>query len=317
MALTKRGEIAPGDEGVARQVAVPERDNQAVVRIEPTRRWLSLKLREVWSYRELLYFFIWRDIKVRYKQTVLGAAWAIIQPFTTMVVFSVFFGTLARISPGSNIPYPIFSYAGLLPWMMFTAGVTSASTSLVGASQLIRRVYFPRLIIPLEAVLTPVVDFCIAFVVFVAMAYYYNGKPIVKHGQVVGHYATALGPRALLLLPFLLLALLTAFAVGSWFAALAVKYRDVTYVMSFVVTVWLFATPVVYPSTLLNRLGGPWKTLLGLNPMSGVVEGFRWALLPYPRPGPMALLSMVAALATLVAGSIYFGRTERTFADVV
>jgi lipopolysaccharide transport system permease protein len=270
-----------------------------VMRIVPATGWVSLRLREVWQYRELLYFMIWRDIKVRYKQTALGAAWAVIQPFFTMIVFSLFFGRLAKI-PSDGLPYPVFSYAALVPWTFFANGLAQSADSLVGSANLIRKVYFPRLCIPIATILAGVVDFCIAFGVLILMMLFYGVVPTVN----------------ILWLPlFLLLALVTALGVGLWLSALNVQFRDVKYVVPFIVQFWLFATPIAYPSSLLSE---PWRTLYGLNPMAGVVEGFRWALLgTATRPGPMVALSAVAALATLVGGAYYFRRMEKTFADTV
>jgi lipopolysaccharide transport system permease protein len=270
-----------------------------VLRIAPSGGWVSLKLHELWEYRELLYFLTWRDIKVRYKQTALGAAWAIIQPFFTMIVFSLFFGKLAKM-PSDGIPYPIFSFAALVPWTFFANGLTQSSNSLVGSANLITKVYFPRLTIPISAVLSGVVDFVIAFVVLLAMMFYYGIVPTVN---------------TLYLPLFLLLAFVTALGVGLWLSALNVEYRDVRYVLPFIVQFWMFATPIAYPSTLL---GQPWRTVYGLNPMVGVIEGFRWALLgTATAPGPMILVSALAALLILISGAFYFRRVEKTFADVV
>src|SRR4030067_59587 len=270
-----------------------------VSEIAPSRGWVALKLRELWAYRELLYFLVWRDIKVRYKQTVLGAAWAIIQPFFTMVVFSLFFGSLAKI-PSDGIPYPIFAYTALVPWTFFANGLTQASNSLVGNSGLIKKVYFPRLAIPIAGVLSNLVDFALAFLVLLLMMVYFNIWPT----------AAILCPPLLLLLAFV-----TALGVGLWFSALNVEFRDVRYVVPFLTQFWMFATPVAYPSSLLHE---PWRTLYGLNPMAGVVEGFRWALLGnINAPGPLIWVSAVASLVILVSGAFYFRRMERTFADVV
>jgi lipopolysaccharide transport system permease protein len=270
-----------------------------VSEIAPSRGWVALKLRELWAYRELLYFLVWRDIKVRYKQTALGAAWAIIQPFFTMVVFSVFFGSLAKM-PSDGIPYPIFAFAALVPWTFFANGLTQASNSLVGNSALIKKVYFPRLAIPIAGVLSNLVDFALAFLVLVLMMIYFKMWPTV----------------AILWLPLLLLlAFITALGVGLWFSALNVEFRDVRYVVPFLTQFWMFATPVAYPSSLLHE---PWRTLYGLNPMAGVVEGFRWALLGNVKaPGPLIWASAAAAVVILVSGAFYFRRMERTFADVV
>jgi len=276
-----------------------EAEPASVIRIEPSRGWVSLKLRELWEYRELLYFLTWRDIKVRYKQTVLGAAWAILQPFMTMVVFSLFFGRLARI-PSDGLPYPIFSLAGLVPWQFFAYGLNQSSNSLVGSANLIKKVYFPRLTIPLSSVLAGAVDFALAFALLVAMMLFYGVRP---------------GWQALWLPAFFLLAFVTALGVGLWLSALNVEYRDVRYLVPFLVQFWMYATPIAYPSSLLSE---PWRTLYGLNPMAGVVEGFRWALLgARTRPGPLIAASALASLIVLVTGAFYFRRMEKTFADVV
>ena len=228
--------------------------------IQPSRGWVSLKLRDVWEYRELLYFLAWRDIKVRYKQTVLGAAWAILQPDLTMVVFSVVFGRLLQ-APSDGIPYPIFTFCALLPWQLFAHALTQSSNSLVSNERLITKVYFPRLVIPISAILAGLVDFGIAFVVLLGMMLYYGIVPTA----------------AIVTLPlFLLLAVATALAVGLWLSALNVQYRDVRHTIPFLTQIWLFATPVAYASSLIPE---PWRAWYGLNPMVGVVEGFRWALL--------------------------------------
>ncbi len=267
--------------------------------IRPSRGWIALKLGDLWEYRELLYFLVWRDIKVRYKQTALGAAWAIIQPFTSMVVFSLFFGKLAKM-PSDGIPYPIFAFSGLVPWTFFANGLAQSANSLVDSANLIKKVYFPRLTIPIANVLSGLVDFSLAFMVLIGMMLWYG---IIPTGRI-------------LWLPFLLLlAFVTALAVGLWLSVLNVEYRDVKYTIPFLTQFWMFATPIVYPSTLLKE---PWRTVYGLNPMVGVVEGFRWALLgTKTAPGPMIAVSGVAAIALLVGGAFYFRRMEKTFADVV
>ena len=270
-----------------------------VILIEPSKGWISLKFRELWEYRELLYFLIWRDIKVRYKQTVLGGAWAIIQPFFTMVVFSIFFGRLAKI-PSDGIPYPIFSFAALVPWTFFANGLSKASNSLVGNSNLIKKVYFPRLAIPLSNVLSGIIDFLLAFLMLIGMMFYYGIMPTAN----------------LIWLPlFLLLALTTALGVSLWLSAMNVQFRDVQYTLPFLTQIWLFATPIAYPSSLLTE---PWRTVYAINPMVGVVEGFRWALLGTNTvPGPMIMVSSLVALLLLISGAFYFRRLEKTFADVV
>ena len=270
-----------------------------VIRIEPSRGWISLKLHELWEYRELLYFLAWRDIKVRYKQTVLGAAWAIIQPFFTMVVFSIFFGRLAGI-PSDGVPYPIFSYAALVPWTFFANSLNQSSSSLVSSANLIQKVYFPRLAVPIAAVLSGVVDFVLAFLVLLGMMLYYDLLPTLN---------------ALWLPAFFVLALVTSLGVGLWFSAMNVRFRDIRYAVPFLIQFWMFATPIAYPSSLLSE---PWRTLYGLNPMVGVVEGFRWGLLgTSTAPGPIIALSSLMAVAILVGGAFYFRRVEKTFADIV
>lgn len=271
-----------------------------IVRIEPSRGWVSLKLQELWEYRELLYFLTWRDVKVRYKQTVLGAAWAVIQPFLTMVVFSLFFGKLAKV-PSDNIPYPIFAFAALVPWTFFSNGLTQSSNSLVGQSNLIKKVYFPRLVIPISGVIGGLPDFLISFAVLLAMMMYYH------------LYPTAV---SVVWLPVcLFLAFVASLGVGLWLSALNVEYRDVRYVIPFLTQFWMFATPIAYPSSLLSA---PWKTLYGLNPMAGVVEGFRWSLLGQGHP-PDAMfgVSVLAAVLLLISGAFYFRRMEKTFADLI
>jgi lipopolysaccharide transport system permease protein len=267
--------------------------------IEPTRGWVGLNFKDLWDYRELLYFLTWRDIKVRYKQTALGAAWAILQPFLTMVVFSVFFGNLAKV-PSDGLPYPIFSYTALLPWQLFSYALSGSGNSLVANQRLITKVYFPRLVIPIASVLSGLVDFAIAFVVLLGMMLYY------------GIYPT----WAVVTLPlFILLAVLTALAVGLWLSALNVQYRDVRYVLPFLTQFWLFLTPIAYPSSLVPEWIRP---LYGLNPMAGVVEGFRWALLGRANEvGPLVLVSALVVGLLLLGGVVYFRRMEKTFADVI
>jgi lipopolysaccharide transport system permease protein len=267
--------------------------------IAPSRGWVSLKLHEVWEYRELLYFFVWRDVKVHYKQTILGVAWAVLQPLFTMVIFSLFFGQLAKM-PSDGVPYPIFSYTALIPWMFFANGINQSTSSMVNGAALIKKVYFPRLIVPLASVLAGLVDFVPAFAVLIGMMLFYGIYPTLQ---------TVWIPL------FLVLALITSLGVGMWLSAMNVRYRDVRYALPFLVQCWLFATPVAYPSSLLPE---PWKTLYAVNPMVGVVEGFRWALLrTESAPGPMILVSFAAALALLTSGAFFFRRMEKTFADVV
>lgn len=266
--------------------------------IRPSHGWVGLNLGELWQHRGLVYFLAWRSIKVRYKQTALGAIWALLQPLLVMLVFSVFFGRLGRI-PSDGVPYPVFCLAGLVPWTFFAFGLTEAANSVVGNQQLITKVYFPRLAIPLASVLAGLIDFLLAFLLLVV---------------VMAWYGIAPGARALWIPLFVLLALVTSLSVGLWFAALNVRYRDVRYVVPFVTQLWLFATPIAYPSSLLSP---PWRTLYGLNPMAGVVDGFRWGLLGTDPPRGMIAVSSVAALLLAVAGAIYFRRMERSFADVV
>lgn len=247
----------------------------------------------------MFYFLIWRDIKVRYKQTALGAAWAIIQPVMTMIVFSIFFGKLGKI-PSDGVPYPIFSFAALVPWVLFSNGLTQATTSLVGSSHLIKKVYFPRLIIPVASVLAGVVDFFLAFGVLLLMMLYFGILPTVN----------------IFWLPvFLFMTVTASLAVSLWLSALNVEYRDIKYVIPFLSQIWLFATPIAYSSSLLSE---PWRTIYALNPMVGVVEGFRWALLgTETQPGPMAIVSLIASLVFLVTGAYYFRLMEKNFADRV
>jgi lipopolysaccharide transport system permease protein len=279
--------------------AVSETTQLPTILIRPPQGWVSLNLRDLWEYRELLYFLTWRDIKVRYKQTALGAAWAIIQPFMTMVVFSLFFGRLAGMA-SNGLPYPIFAYCALLPWNYFAGALDRAGNSLVGSANLITKVYFPRAVIPLSAVLAGLLDFGIAFLVLIGMMLFYGIVPTA----------------AILTLPlFLLLAMLTALGVGLWLSALNVQYRDVRYALPFLVQFWLFASPVAYPASLVPE---PWRVLYGLNPMAGVVEGFRWALLGQAAtPGPLLAVSVVMACVLLASGLFYFQKMEETFADVV
>jgi lipopolysaccharide transport system permease protein len=270
-----------------------------VIRITPSKGWVDLRLRDLWEYRELLYFLVWRDIKVRYKQTALGAAWAILQPLFTMLIFSIFFGRLAKM-PSDGIPYPVFAFTGLVPWTFFANGLSQSSNSLVQNANLLTKVYFPRLALPLATVLSGVVDFALAMVVL---------------GGIMMYYGVRITAAILWLPALLLLALVTALGVGLWLSALNVEYRDVRYTIPFLTQVWLFATPIAYPSSLLPE---PWRTLYGLNPMVGVVEGFRWALLgTATAPGWMIVASSLAALLILVTGAYYFRRMECSFADVV
>jgi lipopolysaccharide transport system permease protein len=281
-------------------VSVAPAAGAAVTIIEPSQGWAPVKLRELWEYRAVLYFLIWRDVKVRYRQTSIGAAWAIIQPFVTMVVFSVFFGRLAKV-PSDGIPYPLFAFAGLVPWTFFANGLTQGTNSLVASGHLITKVYFPRLLVPTARVLSGLLDLGLAFLVLLGMIWWYG----MMHR-----------PVALLWLPgFVLLALVTAIGISLWLSALNVRYRDIQHVLPFLVQLWLFATPVAYPSSLLSDR---WRAAYALNPMVGVVEGFRWALLGSgPVQGPVLGVSTLAAVVLLVTGAFFFRRVERTFADLI
>ena len=270
-----------------------------VVILRPSGRFTRLNLGDVWEYRDLLYFLVWRDIKVRYKQTALGAAWAVLQPLLTMVAFSVFFGKLAKV-PSNGIPYPVFTFAALLPWQLFSYSMTEAGNSLIGSQNLITKIYFPRLVIPIAAVLGGLPDFAISFAVLLVLMAIYGIAPTL----------------AILTIPlFILLAIATALAAGLWLSALNVKYRDVRYTIPFLAQFWLFLTPVAYPSSLIPE---KWRVLFGLNPMAGVVEGFRWALLgEREAPGPMLIVSIAIVGVLLVTGLYYFRRLEATFADTI
>lgn len=270
-----------------------------VMRITPPSRWSTIPFAELWAYRELLYFFVWRDIKVRYKQTAIGAAWAILQPFLTMLIFTLFFGKLAHI-PSEGLPYPIFSYSGLLPWMYFAASLQSSTNTIIENQRLITKIYFPRLALPLSSVVSGLVDFGISFLMFAAMMVYYHMRPA----------------WTMLWIPaFLLLALLTALGVGLWLSALNAIYRDVRYVLPFLVQFWLFASPVVYPTSLMSQ---KWRWVYALNPMTGVIEGFRWALVGHGDP-PVRLVAISSGvvLLMLLSGLAYFQKMETTVADVV
>ena len=267
--------------------------------IRPSRGWVSLQLRELWHYRELLFFLAWRDVKVRYKQTALGIAWAVLQPLLGMVVFTVFFGRLAKV-PSDGIPYPLFSYSALLAWQLFANSVTESSASVVVNERLITKVYFPRLAIPMSSILAGLVDFAVAFILLIGLMAYYGTHP---------------GWRILMLPLFIMFELATALGVGLWLSALNVQYRDVRYTVPFLVQFWMFASPVVYSSTLVPTR---WRPLYGLNPMAGVVEGFRWALLgKQPAPGAMFAVSSLVVTVLLVSGLYYYRRMEKNFADVV
>ena len=267
-------------------------------RLQPSQGWSNRTLSDLWAYRELLYFFIWRDVKVRYKQTLLGAGWAIIQPLMTMVVFTIFFGHLAKV-PSDGLPYPVFSLMALVPWTYFASALAGCSTSLSGYQHIISKVYFPRLIIPIAAVIAPLVDFAIGFVILIGFMAWYRIVP---------------GASIVWLPALMLLALATAASVGVWLAALNVRYRDVRYVVPFVVQLWMFATPVAYPASLVPAR---WRAVYGLNPMAGVIEGFRWALAGGPAPGSITLVSAAVVIVLIAGGAVYFRKLEGTFADVI
>jgi len=281
------------------RASAPAAPNVEVVHIGPSKGWHGLDVHEIWLHRELLYFLTWRDVKVRYKQTALGAAWAVLAPFLTMLLFSVVFGHLAHI-PSEGVPYPVFSFAALVPWTFFSNAMTIGANSLVVNPDLVTKVYFPRVMMPSSAILGGLVDLAIAFVVLVGMTLFYGIIP---------------GPEVVVIAPLVILLVVTTLAVALWLAALNVEYRDVRYVLPFLLQMWFFATPIAYPSSLLSE---PWRTLLGLNPVAGVVEGFRWALLgTSPAPGPMLLVSSAVAIVMFLTGLFYFHRVEGRFADVI
>jgi lipopolysaccharide transport system permease protein len=271
---------------------------QCVV-IEPTQGLFNLDLQAIWQYRELLYFLVWRDIKIRYKQTSIGAAWAIFQPLLTMLIFTVIFGNFAKI-PSDGLPYPVFAYTALLPWTYFSEATSRSSTSLVGDANLLRKVYFPRLLIPIAAVLTPAVDFLLALLLLFGMMIWFGITPTLGS----------------LLVPFFLgIALLTALAISLWLSALNVRYRDVRHTIPFLMQLWMYASPVVYPVSLIPE---KWRLVFSLNPMAGVIEGFRWGLLGKESPDfQLIVVSTLVVLTLLFAGLIFFRHMERTFADVV
>jgi lipopolysaccharide transport system permease protein len=282
------------------EASAPATAAAPTVRVEPRPGWRALELRELWTYRELLYFLALRDVKVRYKQTVLGASWVVLQPFITMVVFSVFFGHLAKVPSAGGVPYPVFSFAALVPWTFFASSIAMSANSLVQTPDLVTKIFFPRIIMPIASVAAGLIDVTVAFVFLIGMMLVYG----------VGFSPEILAIPAL----FALLLVATA-GVGVWLSALNVEYRDVRYAMTFLVQLWLFVTPVVYPSSIVPE---PWRTVLGVNPMAGVVEGFRWALLSdYPAQGSLILVSAVSAAVILLTGMLYFRRVEDRFADVI
>lgn len=266
--------------------------------IKPLRGWVPIDFSELWAYRELLYFLVWREIKVRYKQTLLGATWAILQPFFMMVVFTLFFGKFIKV-PREGVSYPLFSYAALLPWMLFSEGINRSTNSLIQDANLVKRVYLPRLIMPISGIISPLVDFAFAFLVFIAMMFCFGFAPSIR----------------ILWLPFfLILTLITGLAVGLWFSAINVQYRDVRYTVPFIMQFWFFASPVVYSSASLPK---SWQLIYSLNPMVGVIEGFRWVLLGTAPPHKLIAVSITIVLVILISGVFYFRRMEKTFADVV
>jgi len=285
----KHADPAPRTDSVTRHILT----------VREPQKGISLRLKELYEFHELIYFLVWRDLKVRYKQTALGVAWAVLQPFLTMIVFTIFFGNLANV-PSDGLPYPIFSFTALLPWQLFSNALTNASNSLVNNRDLITKVYFPRIILPFASIIAGLVDFCIAFLVLVGMMVYYGIFP----------------SAAVIALPlFILLAMVTTLAVSLWLSALNVQYRDIRHIVPFLTQIWLFVTPIAYPSSLVPE---KWRFLYGLNPMAGVVEGFRWALLGKSTIDvPLLLVSSFMVVCLLIGGLIYFRRMDRTFADVV
>jgi lipopolysaccharide transport system permease protein len=271
----------------------------SVILIKPSRGWVPVDLKSLWEYRDLLYFLTWRDIKVRYKQTLIGAGWAILQPFFTMIVFTIFFGKMAKV-PSEGVPYPIFSYAGLLLWTYFSGAVTNSGNSLVGSANLVTKIYFPRLILPLSSSLAGILDYFIALSILIVMMFIYKVTP----------------SPMLLLLPFLLLcSFFAATGVGLWFSAVNVKYRDVRYAVPFLIQIWLFATPVIYPASMLPA---KYRWILSLNPMAGLVEAHRACILGHHAINYQSLaISLAVTVFIFVSGAFYFRRMERFFADII
>jgi lipopolysaccharide transport system permease protein len=267
--------------------------------VQPRKAMWDFELAHLWEYHELLFFLVWRDVKVRYKQTALGVAWAILQPLLATLIFSIFFGRLAKM-PSNGVPYPVFAYVAMVPWLYFANALNESSNSLVASQNMIKKVYFPRVIIPLGSVLAGLVDFCFAFIVLIGMMFYYGIRP----------------SATIFLFPvFLLLAVLTALAAGLWLSALNVQFRDVKYTIPFLSQFWFYATPVVYPSSIVPA---KWRLWYGLNPMAGVVEGFRYSVLGKAgKPGPMIWVSAAVVLLMLLGGILYFRKMEATFADIV
>lgn len=277
-----------------------EKKQSEVVIIKPSKGWVGLRLKDLWVYRELVYFLTWRDLKVRYKQSILGVLWAVLKPFMNMVVFSIFFGSLAKM-PSDGVPYPLFYFVGSLPWELFGNALTVSSKSMVSSGNMISKIYFPRLIVPLSSVMASVVDFLISFVILIGLMFYY-------------HYAPTIG---LLWLPLLMiLSLITALGVGFWTSALMVRYRDVGYILPFVTNLWMFITPVLYSASMIPE---KWRVIYSLNPMTGVIEGFRYALLGTTQSISvlMIVLSIVISILMFVSGMFYFRRMEKQFADMI
>lgn len=271
----------------------------ATVRIEPPRGWMELRLGEVWQYRELLYFFVWRDVKIRYKQTAIGVVWVVLQPLLTMLVFTLFFGRLAKL-PSLGLPYPVFYFAAVVPWMYFAGALQNCTNVVVDNQRVITKVFFPRLILPISAVLSGLVDFAIGFVVLVIFTMAYGFHPTLA---------------ALWLPGLVLLAVMTALGVGLWTSALNALYRDVRYVIPFLVQFWMLASPVAYPSALVPAR---WRWLYGLNPMAGVIDGFRWAMTGHGQaPGVLLLASSAGVVALVVGGLFFFQKMEGEIADRV
>jgi lipopolysaccharide transport system permease protein len=271
-----------------------------VTMIKPSRGWVALNLKDLWKYRELVYFLIWRDIKVRYKQAALGVAWAIIQPILTMVIFSVIFGKFGKLPTDNSIPYPLFTFAALLPWQLFANALQRSGTSLVGSAHLITKIYFPRLVIPISAVVGGIVDFGISFIILIGMMIYYKVYPTWN---------------ILWIIPFTILTLITALAVGLWLSAMNVRYRDVQQMIPFLIQAWMFASPVAYSAKMITDRA--WQLIYGLNPLAGIIQGFRWSLLGGTPPGELMWISATVMVTLLISGLYYFRRMEKTFADTV
>jgi homopolymeric O-antigen transport system permease protein len=286
--------------GAPASVAVaPRLDNLRVNRIERSSGWVAINLRELWESRELIYFLIWRDVKVRYKQSLLGAAWAILQPFLTMVIFTIFFGRLAKV-PSDGVPYPLFSYSALVAWTFFATGLGRGADGLVGSADMIKKVYFPRMAVPIARVAAPLVDFFLSFLVLILM---------------MRRYHVASSVRLLWLPACLLLVVITALGASLWLSALNVEFRDVQFVVPFLIQIWFFATPVIYPASMVPQR---WRVLYAMNPMASAIETFRWALLGSPRGSGFALaMSAFVALGVLVSGAVFFRRMEKSFADIL